>query len=87
MVNSWGPYALRFQINRRQLTASVVLFASAALAAGMERQGESGDWTILIDPEKGNGRFTWKPFEGVMTVENCVAPNQAGGFFAAYKPT
>ncbi len=60
--------------------------ASLLHAAGMERWGESGDWTILIDPKKGNGCLAWKPFEDEMTVEIGAAPNQAGGFFAAYNP-
>ncbi|WP_109313311.1 hypothetical protein [Ruegeria sp. AU67] len=67
-------------------TAIVTLLASGAVAAGMEPWGESGDWKILIDSEKGNGCLAWKPFEDDMTIEIGVAPNQAGGFFAAYNP-
>ncbi len=68
------------------LTAVVLMSASSVLGAGMERWGESGDWTILIDPEKGNGCLAWKQFGDGMTVEIGAAPNQQGGFFAAYNP-
>jgi hypothetical protein len=52
----------------------------------MERWGESGDWTILIDPEKGSGCLAWRQFDDGTTVEIGAAPDQAGGFFAAYNP-
>ncbi len=68
------------------LSAAFVLSGSFAFAAGMEQWGESGDWKILIDPEKGNGCLAWKPFENDMTVEIGAAPKQGGGFFAAYNP-
>ncbi|WP_170587798.1 hypothetical protein [Ruegeria arenilitoris] len=71
---------------RYVLTILALCCASLLHAAGMERWGESGDWTILIDPEKGNGCLAWKPFENEMTVEIGAAPNQAGGFFAAFNP-
>ncbi|WP_170482535.1 hypothetical protein [Ruegeria arenilitoris] len=71
---------------RYVLTTMALCCASVLHAAGMERWGESGDWTILIDPEKGNGCLAWKPFENDMTVEIGAAPNQAGGFFAAFYP-
>ncbi len=71
---------------RYVLTTMALCCASVLHAAGMERWGESGDWTILIDPEKGNGCLAWKPFENDMTVEIGAAPNQAGGFFAAFNP-
>ncbi|WP_171123293.1 MULTISPECIES: hypothetical protein [unclassified Ruegeria] len=71
---------------RYVLTTLALFFASLLHAAGMERWGETGDWTILIDPEKGNGCLAWKPFENDMTVEIGAAPNQAGGFFAAFNP-
>ncbi|WP_170785369.1 hypothetical protein [Ruegeria lacuscaerulensis] len=71
----------------RYVLATLALFCASLLhAAGMERWGDSGDWTILIDPEKGNGCLAWKPFENDMTVEIGAAPNQAGGFFAAFNP-
>ncbi|WP_171239249.1 hypothetical protein [Ruegeria sp. HKCCA5491] len=68
------------------LTTLALCCASLLHAAGMERWGASGDWTILIDPEKGNGCLAWKPFANDMTVEIGAAPNQAGGFFAAFNP-
>ena len=68
------------------LSATVLLLPGFVHAAGMERWGEAGDWTILIDPEKGNGCLAWRAFEDDMTVEIGAAPNQAGGFFAAYNP-
>ncbi len=68
------------------LSATVVLLPGFVHAAGMEQWGESGDWAILIDPEKGNGCLAWRAFEDDMTVEIGAAPNQAGGFFAAYNP-
>ncbi len=71
---------------RYVLTILALWCASLLHAAGMERWGESGGWTILIDPEKGNGCLAWKPFENEMTVEIGAAPNQAGGFFAAFNP-
>ncbi len=73
-------------MNKNVLTTLALCCATVLHAAGMERWGESGDWTILIDPEKGNGCLAWKPFEDEMTVEIGAAPNQAGGFFAAYNP-
>ncbi len=73
-------------MNKNVLTTLALCYATVLHAAGMERWGESGDWTILIDPEKGNGCLAWKPFEDEMTVEIGAAPNQAGGFFAAYNP-
>ncbi len=71
---------------RYMLTILALCCASLLHAAGMERWGESGDWSILIDPEKGNGCLAWKPFENDMTVEIGAAPNQDGGFFAAFNP-
>ena len=42
-------------MDKLALTAMALISTGVVWAAGMERWGESGDWTILIDPEKGNG--------------------------------
>ncbi len=65
---------------------TAIFSAGSLCAAGMEQWGESGEWKILIDPDKGNGCLAWKQFDNGMTVEIGAAPNQQGGFFAAYNP-
>ena len=69
------------------MAMSMAVFAGGSLhAIGMEQWGEAGDWKILIDPDKGNGCLAWKQFESGLIVEIGAAPDQAGGFFAAYNP-
>ncbi len=71
---------------RYAILASLLVATGSAYAMGMEQWGEAGDWKILIDPEKGNGCLAWKQFDNGLIVEIGAAPDQAGGFFAAYNP-
>lgn len=66
------------------LTALPLLCASLAMAETFEQWGQSGDWTILIDPSAGNGCLMEKTFENETVIQIGAVPKRRGGFLAAY---
>ncbi len=68
------------------LISFTMALGSAACGAELEQWGEAGDWTVFVDAESGNGCLAQKKFDGDLTIEIGAAPNQSGGFFAAYNP-
>jgi hypothetical protein len=55
-----------------------------ALAAdGLTDWGQSGDWSVLIDPDEGNGCLIQKDFSDGIRIRFGNLPLQSGGFFAA----
>jgi hypothetical protein len=61
-----------------------VFCASVALAAnGFTDWGQSGDWSVLVDPDEGNGCLIQKDFSDGIRIRFGNLPLQSGGFFAA----
>ncbi|MDW4551445.1 hypothetical protein R5H32_19020 [Defluviimonas sp. D31] len=58
--------------------------ATAALAAnGLTNWGESGQWSVLVDPDSGNGCLIQKDFSDGLRIRFGNLPLLSGGFFAA----
>lgn len=72
----------------RRWCASLLLpvFAAAAFAGEPTRWGQSGDWTILVDPEVGNGCFMIRTYEDGTLILIGTVPDRLGGFLAAHNP-
>lgn len=67
-------------------TIAVILMAAEAVTAAEEIKtwGESGDWSILVDPTVGNGCLAQRIFDDGTQVQIGAEPSRDGGFFAAY---
>lgn len=70
----------------RRVFALFLFSASAAFATDLVPWGESGDWTILIDPATGNGCLMEKTLNDNTLVQIGAVPNRQGGFFGVYNP-
>lgn len=68
------------------VSTCVVLASSQEIQAQTDHKkwGESGAWTILIDPDVGNGCYMENTFEDGTLVQVGFVPDRKGGFFAAY---
>ncbi|MDE0591530.1 hypothetical protein OU789_16445 [Halocynthiibacter sp. C4] len=64
--------------------AAAFFAGQPALASDYTEYGTSGDWSVLIDAEKGNGCFVQKEFEDGTLIQMGYWPSREGGFFGAY---
>jgi len=63
---------------------TLVIAASVAGAtADFKAWGQSGDWSVLVDADTGNGCLIQKDFEDGIRVRFGYLPDRAGGYFAA----
>ena len=77
LVGSYNMIDLRYCV-------PAAFCASAALAAnGLTDWAQSGDWSILVDPGRGNGCLIQKDFSDGIRIRFGNLPLQSGGFFAA----
>lgn len=71
----------------RSLLTVLLLLGSAELRAdtppGLQPWGQSGDWSVLVDPSVGNGCLIQKDFDEGFRIRLGYVPDRAGGFFAA----
>lgn len=69
--------------------ASLALIASAPASDAQTQRmtwGEAGNWTILIDPDVGNGCYMERTLEDGTLVQVGMVPIRDGGFVALYNP-
>lgn len=66
----------------------LVFFLVAATEATAENEfetwGQSGNWSILVDPSNGSGCLMRRDFDDGLRIEFGFVPDRNGGFFAAY---
>jgi len=71
----------------RPTLSVLLLLGSSELLADTEDAlqpwGQSGDWTILVDPDVGNGCLIQKDFDEGFRIRLGYVPDRQGGFFAA----
>lgn len=63
---------------------AVILVSAAWAQSEAQSWGQSGDWSILVDPSNGNGCLMRKDFDDGIRIEFGFVPDREGGFFAAY---
>ena len=68
------------------IAALAITAGTAAIAEEYSTWGEAGGWTILVDPDTGNGCLMQKHFDDGTLVQIGIVPTRKGGFFAAYNP-
>ncbi|MDK3075278.1 hypothetical protein QO034_19535 [Sedimentitalea sp. JM2-8] len=66
--------------------AFVFLAPGATVAGDLKPWGQSGDWSILIDEDAGNGCLMQKDFDDGMRIRFGYLPDRDGGYFAALSP-
>ena len=69
------------------LIAACAVFASSQAVQAQtphKKWGDSGAWSILVDPEVGNGCYMENTLEDGTLVQVGILPDRDGGFFAAY---
>lgn len=69
------------QLGRLMICAALV--SVPGVAAALTEWGKSGDWTILVDPETGNGCLMQKDTEAGIRVRFGYVPDREGGFISA----
>ena len=69
----------------RPILALCILIGCATTATAQD-YGQSGDWTIKVNPDNGNGCFMQKAFETGTLIQVGFVPDREGAFFAAYNP-
>ena len=65
----------------RYLAILVCLAGGPALATEFEAWGESGAWSILVNPSVGYGCFAQRSFNDGVVVQIGAEPARDGGFF------
>ncbi len=77
--------SLEFEMHRFLVVALLLIQASAISAEPQtEAWGQSGDWTIRVNPTVGNGCFAEKDFANGTLIQIGFVPARRGGFLAAY---